>query len=348
MVSEDIAPLVSIITPCYNAEKFIGEFLDSVLAQTYSPLELILINDGSTDNTLGVITNYKSKLEKQGIKLILISQKNSGQASAINQGLKIFSGLYFTWPDADDVMTPDNIQLKIEYALIHPNHQLIRGKRKKFKDNLNLAINSDDNRNFFNEDIFFDLFTEKTFPSGGCYLMKADLFFVCYPKKTIFAGLGSQNWQLLVPAASRTKCGNIDEFIYYYREYPNSFSRRPRTIEEMFARFDDHKEILLDSFKHSICDFEYCKSMILGKYCRRKYQYALKIGNSEMGKKYYENLRKMDKITLKDVFFFNIMKNHGLYVFFDKTKKFLLSTAKLLKKLKKNNRKITRSTNDEM
>ena len=69
-------PIVSIITPCYNGENYVQRFLDSILAQTYSSIELIIINDGSIDNTEKIVYGYKESLKTRNIKLVYIYQEN--------------------------------------------------------------------------------------------------------------------------------------------------------------------------------------------------------------------------------------------------------------------------------
>lgn len=105
-------PLVSIITPCYNGEAFLKRYFESILNQTYPNLELIFINDGSTDRTEEIALSYRERLEKRGITYIYEKQENAGQAAALNRGLKLFTGEYLTWPDSDDVMTKDSIEKK--------------------------------------------------------------------------------------------------------------------------------------------------------------------------------------------------------------------------------------------
>ena len=108
-------PLVSIITPCYNGEEFVGRFLDSVLVQTYTNIELIIINDGSTDKTEEIILSYQEKMKDRGIKFIYFYQENKGQASALNHGLRIFKGDYLTWPDSDDILHENHIIRKVQF-----------------------------------------------------------------------------------------------------------------------------------------------------------------------------------------------------------------------------------------
>ena len=82
---------VSIITPCFNGEKFISRYFDSILEQTYKNIEVIFINDGSTDTTEKIVEQYISTFNKHGIEFIYIYQENKGQAAALNNGLKKFS-----------------------------------------------------------------------------------------------------------------------------------------------------------------------------------------------------------------------------------------------------------------
>jgi glycosyltransferase involved in cell wall biosynthesis len=100
--------LVSIIVPAYNAEKYIIDTLNSVLHQTYQNWELIIVNDGSTDNTHQII---ESLLPHPKIRYV--QQVNSGVSSARNKGMQQAKGDYFSFLDADDCFAPNNLELKI-------------------------------------------------------------------------------------------------------------------------------------------------------------------------------------------------------------------------------------------
>ncbi|MCL4857446.1 MAG: glycosyltransferase, partial [Flavobacteriales bacterium] len=100
--------LASIIIPCYNAEKFIAETIESVLNQTYSNWELIIIDDGSKDNSSKIITSF---LADSRIKYYY--QENKGVSTARNNGISKVNGVYIAFLDADDVWTPTNLEEKI-------------------------------------------------------------------------------------------------------------------------------------------------------------------------------------------------------------------------------------------
>ena len=104
---------ISIIVPVYNNYNFLDKCLDSIINQTYKNIEIILINDGSTDNSLKKLKKYA----KVDSRIILINKKNEGVSKARNDGIKISTGKYITFVDSDDYLECDAIE-KIYIALI--------------------------------------------------------------------------------------------------------------------------------------------------------------------------------------------------------------------------------------
>lgn len=100
-------PLVSIVTPVYNAEKYIAECIESVLAQDYPNIEYIVINDGSVDNTANIIKQYEPKI-------IYLEQSNQGQSKSLNRGWCLSKGKYLTYLSADDKILPTAISKLVQ------------------------------------------------------------------------------------------------------------------------------------------------------------------------------------------------------------------------------------------
>lgn len=98
-------PLISVIIPIYNVEKYLKRCLESVVNQDYKNLEIILINDGSTDNSLEIATTYKSKDKR----IKIFSQINQGLSAARNSGLDKATGDYITFIDSDDYVSKDYV-----------------------------------------------------------------------------------------------------------------------------------------------------------------------------------------------------------------------------------------------
>jgi len=105
-----VSNLVSILIPTYNAEKWIKETIESALAQTWQRKEVIIVDDGSSDNTLDVIKKFESKIVK------IISQENRGGPAARNKALSYAQGDFIQWLDHDDLLAPDKISQQLEYV----------------------------------------------------------------------------------------------------------------------------------------------------------------------------------------------------------------------------------------
>ena len=121
-------PLVSIITPCYNGEKYLERYFESLLAQTYPAVELFFVNDGSSDRTESIALAYGERFKARGYRFEYIYQENAGQSAAINQGLKRFSGEYLNWTDSDDYLPADSIEKRVSFLETHPDAGLVIGR----------------------------------------------------------------------------------------------------------------------------------------------------------------------------------------------------------------------------
>ena len=131
-------PLVSIIMPVYNGSNYISESLGSALNQTYKNIEIIIVNDGSSDNTEEIVKSY-------GTKVRYFKKENGGVSSALNLGIKNMKGKYFSWLSHDDMYSNDKIEKQIEAlkkldkdkrdkTILYSNWILIDKNSKKFDD----------------------------------------------------------------------------------------------------------------------------------------------------------------------------------------------------------------------
>lgn len=140
-------PLVSVIIPAYNCEKYIKRCIEAVLSQTYKNIEIIVVNDGSTDGTELVCLEYTEYI-------VYAYQKNAGPSAARNKGIDLAKGEYITFADADDYMNTDYIQTLIEliekynvkiamcsYFKADNTTKVVGPKRKKVRE---IIISADD------------------------------------------------------------------------------------------------------------------------------------------------------------------------------------------------------------
>lgn len=124
--------LVSIIIPVYNTKKFIEECIESALDQTYKEIEIIVVDDGSTDDSLKIIKKFINQIR-------IISKSNGGTASALNIGIKEMNGEWFKWLSADDMLYPNAIQDLVNSArrledmenyILYSNYDIINADGK--------------------------------------------------------------------------------------------------------------------------------------------------------------------------------------------------------------------------
>ncbi|HOY91038.1 MAG TPA: glycosyltransferase family A protein, partial [Bacteroidales bacterium] len=117
-------PRVSIIVPVYNTEKYLEECLSSLENQTYKNIEIIIVNDGSTDRSGEIIDNFLKKNKKNTIVLKNIKPSGCGQL-ACNQGIKKAHGIYIAIMDSDDVSCPDRIKKEVDFLEKHKDYFLV-------------------------------------------------------------------------------------------------------------------------------------------------------------------------------------------------------------------------------
>jgi len=120
----DLEPFVSVIVPAYNAENFLGEAIESILAQTYQSYEIIVVDDGSKDRTREIVSLYPS--------VIYVYQTNAGTAAARNRGVEVARGEYLSFLDADDLWMPDKLQLQMAAFLADKNLEVVSGYVEQF------------------------------------------------------------------------------------------------------------------------------------------------------------------------------------------------------------------------
>lgn len=166
--------LLSIIIPCYNSALYIKQTIDSIIMQNKESLEIILVNDGSTDSTLSILDDYKSKNDN----VVVIDQNNRGVSIARNEGLKVAKGKYVCYLDSDDLFTQETIQYFFNVMNIFPNVDLLCFGYQSKRENgtiKRMAIPRHSNMLFSSAD-FLSLFLERNiYVHIGSFLVKRDL-----------------------------------------------------------------------------------------------------------------------------------------------------------------------------
>ena len=238
--------LVSIIIPCYNGEKYIDTCFQALLKQTYKKLEIIVINDGSTDKSFDIINSYKNTFKNKDIIYKILNQNNQGQAVAVNNGLKEVTGEFLMWQDIDDVYENDAVENLLNYLSENRECNVVRGeveyKDSKLERNLGYGKSkSPDDYNLFDKYIF----EKDSYCYPGIFMVRMQHFDKCIKKREIYTSRAGQNWQLILPITYLEKSGYLNKKVYNYRVVENSHSHNVKKFKDLLRRCDEHQDILL-------------------------------------------------------------------------------------------------------
>lgn len=233
--------MISVIVPIYNSEKYLNQCLTSLVKQTYSDLEIILVNDGSTDSSMNICEKFK----KEDDRIILINKKNQGLVRARKDGARKATGEYITFIDADDWIdadTYDNLRdFKsdiIAYGLVEEYGYKIKKKTNKFKDG------------FYEKDKISDyiipqmlcvdnFFEFGLLPNLVCKLIKRTLFLEMMGEVSNDVSVGEDVdffYRLVFKAETLT----IRSYCpYHYRQHSESMMRKKIDIESIKKLYFD-------------------------------------------------------------------------------------------------------------
>ena len=117
---------VSAVIPVFNGELYLSSILDSILTQTYPWIEIILVDDGSTDRTVQVAESYREKFILRGYEYCVVQSKHKNASAAINNGLPYVTGEYLIWPDSDDRLEKESVEKRIRFLKENPQYQCVR------------------------------------------------------------------------------------------------------------------------------------------------------------------------------------------------------------------------------
>lgn len=207
-------PMVTVLMSVYNGEKFLKEAMESILNQTFTDFEFLIINDGSTDKSVEIIESY----DDSRIRLIN-NEKNLKLIASLNKGISLARGKYIARMDCDDVSMPERLEKEVEFLENNPEYGLVgscitvidgEGREQYKKD---YPSNND----------LIKLFLSLCCPlAHGSIMAKTELF-----RQNLYGSEeypAVEDYELWNRMARTTKIHNIPEYLFKYRVYGESFS----------------------------------------------------------------------------------------------------------------------------
>lgn len=250
---------VSIVIPVYNAESYLTDCIESIINQSYQNIEIILVDDGSTDNSGSICDNYA----KKDNRIKVIHEKNSGVSTARNSGIKASSSGYVNFIDSDDIVHSDYIKKLVENV----NSDLLPICRiEEFQDRVTIK-NEDNGIINLNKDRFIELCKLTLLNTPCCKLYNLDIIRnnnICFDTKL---SLGEDLLFNLDYLKHIDKIVIVDQVLYYYRRSEsNTLStaynpKMPEIQSILFDKYTDFFKVLsmdnstsriYDSYRYSI------------------------------------------------------------------------------------------------
>jgi len=216
------SPTVSVLMPAYNAERYVAEAVESILQQTFTDFEFLIIDDGSTDRTRSILEGYA----RTDDRIRFVSRPNTGYVVALNEMLESARGRYLARIDADDIAVPDRFARQVDYLESHPDCAVVSGRA--------LVIDPDGDPLC---EWFFDQSHEAI---DSAHINRTQGAHLCHPAAMIRAasirvvgGYRSDFWpaedlDLWLRLAEIGRLAALPDLILKYRNYPSSISNSNR------------------------------------------------------------------------------------------------------------------------
>ncbi len=224
-------PNISVVVPIYNGENYIGEAIESILSQTLMPIEIIIVNDGSTDKSLDVINNYLGSVD-------VINIPHSGVSKARNVGITAAKGDWIAFLDSDDIWLPNKLELYAEAMASFPDSIVFYSEFSLLEVDLHGDFPTANYSGKLNSDINCDLDH-----SGWIYhqllLTNWVLTSTALVKKSVFETVGmfdeslviAEDWDMFLRISREGKFYKIKQPLSLYRITPNSLTKTIKPVD---------------------------------------------------------------------------------------------------------------------
>jgi len=242
------SPKISVLMPAYNAEKYIGDAIESILNQSFTDFEFIIIDDCSTDCTWEIIQEYAKKDER------IVSVKNNENlkiSKTLNRGIRLAKGKYIARMDADDWSYPDRLQKQIKYMDSNPQVGISGGSMEVCDNNLKKI--SSRTYNLKDEEIRKNIFRYSPF-SHPLVIYRSDIIKNINYNTYLY---DAEDYDLYFRIGLEGKFGNIKDNLLKLRVNSQSVSQTNASRQEKLTLFIRLKAIIEYAYKPTLIDIAY-------------------------------------------------------------------------------------------
>lgn len=236
-MDSNVAPTVSVVLPAYNAEKYLKESIDSILAQTYTDFELLVINNASTDGTRALVESYTDPRVK-----LINNPSNLGLIGSLNVGLKAARGKYIARMDHDDRSLPERFQKEIDFLEKHPEVAIV-GTWSNIMDSNGKFIRLHRNATRSNV-IKYELMYGNSLTHPSLMMRRKEILELGgYDPKWV----NTEDYELYSRAIRKYRLANIPEPLIFYRVHGASLTQE---AESQAVMHENTKQMIFDNISY--------------------------------------------------------------------------------------------------
>ncbi|MFY0643025.1 MAG: glycosyltransferase family 2 protein [Bacteroidia bacterium] len=227
--------LISVVIPNYNREQLIVDAMDSVYAQDYSPIEMIVVDDGSSDSSVEVVNQWISSHNKEGFTSKLIQQENSGGNVARNSGIANSNGDFIAFLDSDDLWDKDKLSKQLAEMLSRDGIGAVYCGLRHVEYPANTII-EDANRRYPQGELLAEMLVKDSTSPTSCYLIRKEVFEKVGPFDTVLQA--RQDWDMWIRISAEYRIHAVKEVLVSYRHHEGE-----RTASNPLKEIDAYRSI---------------------------------------------------------------------------------------------------------
>lgn len=293
---------VSILIPCYNGVRFIDRAFQSIINQTENNIEVIFVDDGSTDDSLATAQTYVNSFELAGHNLRCLHKPNGGAASAIKEALEVSVGKYIMPFDIDDELHPDACKTQADFldencdctAVLTNGYRVIERDGTKM-----LQLIRNNNRFALKNNIFEGLLSGEINNIPGMYMISGDFLRSYYSKNSFLITRFGQNLQLLLPSSYDNLVGYIAIPLLKYYIHLGSHSN-PGLYDKMILNLKGYRDIRYQLLKDMGLGDEKYSVIIELSFLTEALHTDARFHNRESYNEHYRQIKAFRKTSLQE------------------------------------------------
>lgn len=304
-------PLVTMITYCYNGERFVSKYFDAILSQTYSNIELIFFDNGSEDKTLEIAESYRSRLEEKGVEVNIIHYDENQSTCMLKQkAFREMKGDYFFGCDSDDYIDPNYVEEMVSYLLENQQKGIVYCQLRAVEEETGKVMHIMKMQPRYNpKEAFEDILLSRNINfTAISYMMSKEHLDKINPERKIHISRYGENYQVQMPFLYYDLQGYIEKPLGQYTVRKDSYSGTLDHTKKVLALKKQEESVLATFDQLDMPDREYYEKLYLTRNRRDRFMVSLYLDDKKLVKECYEELKAVAKIDIRTNIYYLLYK----------------------------------------